>query len=900
MKKVINVVFYKFYGENGEMSQACLFYDDGTVQNVSVEQGIDATHKIAREEKIKTKEELKARFNNDRIYVMSGQEFERRFQEFRVLPKVKKLTPADYKMTQEAWDDYIAQGFEPGTEDFNSAVILDGTGVVPKTETPEPAPVKKLTPADYKMTQEAWDDYIAEGFEPGTDDFNGAVILDGTGVVPPVTPRVVTPIATPAVTPKTVTPRTTTPRTVTPKTVTPVVTITTRTTTPTVTAPIVTPRTTTPTVTTPVVTPTKTTPVIVPVVTPKTVTPTVTPRTVTPTVTPRTTTPTVAAPVVTPTVTPPKKKNIFQRAIDKLKKNKVVKRILIGVTALAIAAGVYSCAAKQTKEGQIVNPPSITSTMLDETSEAYINLLNQTTNETQKEAMTHASYLMDNFNTTFAEAYVEEGKDVKAALTWDEMMALNLAYNDYSKEEIIAMFNGAELDANELSQAYRNGTLQLMGAYVISDSENPVNVHLFLKDEEEQAFVEKYQTMFYACKEAETNEARIAAVNAFYAELYKDFPISDEVREVGISHAEGRAQLDNYKLAVTPMVAAAEMMFQNLDIDHTLSDKAIAYFNDLGLCNLADETIEKAAYISLAADIDETNPSYEEFKQTKIDELTSENSYNIADADRDLSQLDAFQYWVNGGFTVETGKTASHTGGGTTSTQTTTRTETTTTTRTETTTHTTDDRDEAVSQAGEEAVKKAEEAVDQQIAEENEQAKKEGEKAAEEKRQELQDEADEQTKKNEEQVKQNDQDLQDKIDDANKEINNGGTVNEEDFGDHNVDFDDEHSDENGNLDDSVKDITTDGTGAVDSSDPLPDPNLDEDEYSYSYNSSAASTSVDTTTSTQTGAEYGQTSSAAGQVIYSYEEELTNEQLVDEWIKSLEGGTTAEETSSYHK
>ena len=34
------------------------------------------------------------------------------------------------------------------------------------------------------MTQEAWDDYIAEGFTPGTDHFDWAVILDGTGIIP--------------------------------------------------------------------------------------------------------------------------------------------------------------------------------------------------------------------------------------------------------------------------------------------------------------------------------------------------------------------------------------------------------------------------------------------------------------------------------------------------------------------------------------------------------------------------------------------------------------------------------------------------------------------------------------------------------------------------------------------
>ena len=384
----------------------------------------------------------------------------------------------------------------------------------------------------------------------------------------------------------------------------------------------------------------------------------------------------------------------------KLKKNKVVRKIALGATALAIALGAYSYGARNTKEGKIVNPffgPSISSTMLDETGEEYISLLKQTKNATQREAMEHASFLMDNFNTRFANAYIEEGKDIKPALTWDEIMALNLAYNDYSKEEIAAIFNGADLDATELSHAYRNGTLQLMGAYVIADREYPVNSYLFLRNEEHQNFVKKYEDLFYNCKEATTEEAMIAAVNTFYAELYKDFPIEDEVREYGISHGEARRELQPHKLAVTPIVAASEIMFQNLAIDHTLSDKAIAYFNDLGLCNMADQAFEKAMYISLATEEDKRNPSYIEFKTTKIEELIEEDSYGVADAERDLSQLDRFKYWVNGGYFERFGDRYIVT----------THTVTSTTTWKERHETRTDDRDEAVRRAGEEAVKKA-------------------------------------------------------------------------------------------------------------------------------------------------------------------------------------------------
>ena len=649
--------------------------------------------------------------------------------------------------------------------------------------------------------------------------------------------------------------------------------------------------TTTPKVTTeePVVkTPTpKVAPVVVPII-PAT-TPKVTPR-VTPAATPTPKgvkvtsapgiTPTVAAAKTTP-AKPKKKKNIFQRAIDKLKKNKVVRNIAIGATALAIALFGYSCGARHTQVGQIINPPAIEQTMLQETSQEFLNLLKQTKNQTQKDSMIHASYMMDNFNTTFANAYMQPGSDVKAALTWDEMMALNLAYNDYSPEELSAMFNGAEVDATTFSNAYKNGTLQLMGAYVIADDEDPVNSYKFLRDEQQQEFVKKYEYLFYAAKNAETEEQMIERVNIFYAELHKDFPITDEVRTQGISHAEGREQIEPYKLAVTPIVAASEMMFQNLDIDHTLSDKAIAYFNDLGLCNLADSIFEKAMYITLTDETDEKNPTYDQFKAIKIAELEAEDSYNIGDEERDLSQLDEFKYWVNGyylekfGYVKEAGRT-------TTSTHTSTH----TTTRTETTTTTTDSREEAVQQAGEQKVQQAEDAVDAELERQNEEARRQAEAEAEAERQRQQAAADEERRQQEEQVRQDEEDLQEDINNANQTIENGGTVNEDDFGDHNVQFDDEYSDENGNLDSTVENITTDGTGAVDGDEELPDADSLGD-VSSSYSARAASEAAVVNTS--------------GQEVMEYEEPVSYEQMVDEYIKNLEQqGQQATNETGYSK
>ena len=554
-----------------------------------------------------------------------------------------------------------------------------------------------------------------------------------------------------------------------------------------------------------------------------------------------------------------KKNNFFTRTWNKIKKKKYIKPIIAAVTALTLLAGGIFL-GKKLKNDNISNSNNISSEIdndLDNSSNieahdlAYLKLINKTKNKEQRNAMKHQGKILDLFNKDFADKHIQHNSNVKAALTWDEMMALNLAYNTYSKEQIRAMFNGAELDAKTMTDAYKNATLQLMASYVIETRENPVNSSKFLTSKEEQAFVEKYNNLFLKCKET-TGQEQINAVNAFYQELYKDFPISNKIREEGISHADGRKKLESYKLAITPIVGAAEMMFQNLNIDHTLSDKATAYFNDLGLCNLAEEKFEKAMSITLSAETDDSIPKYDKFKTTKIEELKFEDNYVINDNYRDLSQLEEFKKWVN--LQPETAKAES-------TKKSTERTKT--TTNNTKTTKITNNRGDAVKAAGETAVKNAEEKVNAQISSENSTSKTTAEQQAEQNRQDKQQQEDQKKTQLENDVQASDKDLQDKINNANS---SNKPSSEEDFKDHNVDFSPEHSDENGKLNDSVTDITTDGTGDK-TGDALPDPNV-------------------------TGAEFD---AKAQTRMY------TNEQIVDKYITELEKGSeTAESGYQYTK
>ena len=569
-----------------------------------------------------------------------------------------------------------------------------------------------------------------------------------------------------------------------------------------------------------------------------------------------------------------------KREVKSEKKKKKIPfnlRVAAGFVAgvVGLGASVYGL-SKIAKSGDVANNifSSKNSTTTSEEVEndnnfydsyTYEELLEVTNNEAQKAEMQRVHDALYGYNVDFAENYLEEDKDIRAALSFEEVVALSQAYNDFTPEEIKAIFNGKAITAAELDSDYKTATLQLMGAHVIEDREHPVDMSGLIIDEEGKAFYEKYHNLFLRAKEA-TGDEQIAIVNEMHNELLSDFPINPEEREVGISHSSAHAKIESYKLAITPIVAASEMLFQNLEVDKTLQGAVTAYFlgdinvnelskeelieiilngnvgvakgeidyfNDLGLCNVAEAKFEIIQQITMGAisNSDKTNPRYDQYESAMIKDLTNKGAYNIDDAHRELSALDRFQKIVNGKFNVD--EEGYYVGSVYYTTKTYTRTRS--WKKTKTTTRTEETRTEK------EIPDEEKDKIDQKIEKENEEAKEEAEKEAEETRQDMQEEEDKKADEIQEEIKQEEEDLQDKIEDANdkiehnqeiKEENEGKPaeeqqpttpVNESDFGDHNVTFDDEHKDDQGNLNDSVENITTDDSD-VKTEDDLPDPN----------------------------------------------------------------------------
>ena len=266
-------------------------------------------------------------------------------------------------------------------------------------------------------------------------------------------------------------------------------------------------------------------------------------------------------------------------------------------------------------------------------------LLNITSSNIQQQEMEKISNFLNGYNITFAKNCLDkEAGEIRTVLTYTEANALNSAYNNYSKEDIQAIFNGSE--AIDFTKAYKEGYLQLLGAFVLATDNNPVQLDKLINDENGKTFVKDYETTFYECKNL-TGEDQVKAVTELYKRVVNDFAIT----------STNQGTIESYKLAVAPIVVAATSLFDDLGIDQTLVDQVTTYFNEVGLYSKATENFNMAN--ALNGTEDSENPTYEQYKDAEINSLEDESAYYKSDKNRDLSQLDKFKSLVNWQFNLD-------------------------------------------------------------------------------------------------------------------------------------------------------------------------------------------------------------------------------------------------------
>ena len=491
-----------------------------------------------------------------------------------------------------------------------------------------------------------------------------------------------------------------------------------------------------------------------------------------------------------------------------------------------------------------------------------------TTNKFQKQAMFKLANALKDYNGRFAKAYIEEGKDIKASLSFEEMVALQQAYNNFSYEEIRAYFNGATVNSSSIAAAYKDASAQLMGAYIIEDSKNALDMSTIIESEEGKEFYHRYHKMFLAIKDSKSEAEKTARIETFYQCVRKDFNLKET------------KELEGYKLSVAPMIAAIEMMYQDFEIDFKLTENEIEFIKDIGLTKYANIIFARVENATKNCKEDKTNPTYKQYRKAIIKMLNnkcyekskctcnckgkctcgknkcqtnttqkeycgnqkSQSTYYVNNCQRDLAQLQRYQQRVNWRYyehvnenwreyykvhcpqvwKVVWDEMCKY--------QETIHEEEYKMIEKIAWTETETQYREVIEKVEKEIPEEWKALIDEQIECENEKLREEAYKESEKVREELQTIEDEKAERIEEEIRQEEENLQEKIAEVNEQIelnhdndpSNDQLINEKDLGD-GVKFDDEDSDEFGYLDSSVENLTTDPTGNQEGQ-ALPDPN----------------------------------------------------------------------------
>lgn len=96
-KKINNIVFYDFEDAFGPHTQVCVFYEDGTVKNMSEEEGELAQEVLANQLGIE-QAQLTA---TKKIHHVTGEELERDFQTYKKLETKEEKEPKKETLRQK-------------------------------------------------------------------------------------------------------------------------------------------------------------------------------------------------------------------------------------------------------------------------------------------------------------------------------------------------------------------------------------------------------------------------------------------------------------------------------------------------------------------------------------------------------------------------------------------------------------------------------------------------------------------------------------------------------------------------------------------------------------------------------------------------------------------------------
>lgn len=254
---------------------------------------------------------------------------------------------------------------------------------------------------------------------------------------------------------------------------------------------------------------------------------------------------------------------------------------------------------------------------------AYNNILSQVPNQSINTLLKKAKNFLYYYNIENAAESANE--DIKSAMTFDEVLLLNVILNDCSLSEINTIYEGEDLNENTLKTIYLNGLNQLILSYIV-DKNGSFSIEKMIDNLEERKEIQKYQNILIECK----NEQG-------YEKEKKIKTLCTMIREEYLSSTNKEKK---QYLSIIPLINATQILFADLSIENFLTLEEI---NIINYNFLYQKAKEKMCYITKSLDFSSGMPQiYEELKYIVESDLTKNNAYYVSEERRDITTTPQF------------------------------------------------------------------------------------------------------------------------------------------------------------------------------------------------------------------------------------------------------------------
>lgn len=273
----------------------------------------------------------------------------------------------------------------------------------------------------------------------------------------------------------------------------------------------------------------------------------------------------------------------------------------------------------------------------------YEALYKANMNQSKKDAITSIWNYISHYNQTVAKNHLSKKSNTKLGLRLKEIEASYIAYNNFSPETVYKIFDSYHLDSESMLKAYKTAHQQEVLAHTVQ--KEALGKEELIKSEKGKNFYLKYEDILIHYNSASNDSIKLNYAEQFYKNLKNDFNFETNNIE----------KVKNYKLSIMPMIEAMNRMTNKLDLAHKLTKQQKKYFERLSSEEVLKDKfteIEKqvSSYTQATKALGEQSNevSYQELRKLAIQELKEQKAYNVSNtANRDIKDHKEYKENIN-------------------------------------------------------------------------------------------------------------------------------------------------------------------------------------------------------------------------------------------------------------